>query len=120
MKPMSSPRPRRASHGGVYMPKSYQDWKLLFGFKIKKLVTMHDGPVIIDLEFNFKKPKSWSKKKKAEADWHTSKPDMDNLEKSVLDALNGIAYKDDSQVCKVTKEKKWAEEDAIFISVKRL
>lgn len=30
---------------------------------------------------------------------HTKKPDSDNLAKSVLDALNGLLWIDDSQVC---------------------
>ena len=31
--------------------------------------------------------------------WHSKKPDFDNLEKSVCDALKGIVWIDDSQVC---------------------
>ena len=31
--------------------------------------------------------------------WKTSKPDLDNLVKTIKDALNGVAYHDDSQVC---------------------
>lgn len=31
--------------------------------------------------------------------WHSKKPDFDNLEKSVCDALKGIVWLDDSQVC---------------------
>jgi Holliday junction resolvase RusA-like endonuclease len=36
---------------------------------------------------------------------HTKKPDCDNLAKSILDALNGIAYDDDSQICSLTVHK---------------
>ena len=36
---------------------------------------------------------------------HTGKPDIDNIAKAVLDALNGIAYEDDSQICKVDASK---------------
>lgn len=32
---------------------------------------------------------------------NTSKPDIDNVLKAVMDALNGIAYDDDSQVCEI-------------------
>lgn len=37
----------------------------------------------------------------------TVKPDLDNVSKSILDALNEIAYKDDSQVISlwITKER---------------
>ena len=35
----------------------------------------------------------------------TKKPDIDNVIKIILDGLNGYAYDDDAQVCKVTAEK---------------
>ena len=41
----------------------------------------------------------------------TKRPDIDNLAKSVLDAINGIAYKDDSYVTKAVIEKKYAVEN---------
>ncbi len=31
----------------------------------------------------------------------TKKPDADNIIKVILDALNGLSYRDDSQICKV-------------------
>lgn len=39
----------------------------------------------------------------------TKKPDIDNLIKSVLDSLNGIAYKDDSQIVTVVAEKFYSD-----------
>lgn len=65
-----------------------------------------EGPVSMTLTFIFPRPQAmiW-KKKKMPKEWHTKKPDIDNLEKTVLDALNGLAYKDDSQVCCVLKSK---------------
>lgn len=40
---------------------------------------------------------------------HTSKPDADNLLKAVGDALNGIAYADDSAIVYAIVTKKYAE-----------
>ena len=37
---------------------------------------------------------------------HTSKPDCDNLAKGTLDAMTGVAWDDDSQVC-VLAVQKW-------------
>lgn len=54
-------------------------------------------------------PKSASKKKRAQMIENvirpTKKPDMDNIVKIIADSLNGIAYKDDSQIvdCMVRK-----------------
>lgn len=38
----------------------------------------------------------------------TLKPDADNIAKIVMDALNGVAYKDDSQVVDICVYKTWA------------
>ena len=37
------------------------------------------------------------------------KPDIDNVLKAVMDALNGVAYKDDSRVVKITARKTYGE-----------
>ena len=54
------------------------------------------------LDFLFQRPKSLPKKIR----YHTKKPDIDNLAKSVLDALEGIIYINDAQVIslRVTKD----------------
>lgn len=72
----------------------------------------YSGKVEIELAFVFPIRKSWSKAKKRAMfnKAHTIKPDLDNLEKTVLDALNHLAFKDDSQVSLVTKEKFWSNE----------
>ena len=68
-----------------------------------------DQPVMLKVNFFFQMPKSWAKKKKEAHNGrpHTQKPDLDNLVKTVKDALNKIAWHDDSQVFSVTAEKYW-------------
>jgi Holliday junction resolvase RusA-like endonuclease len=64
------------------------------------------GPVKVDLFFSFPRPKSLMRKKdSADFIWHTKKPDRDNLDKAVLDALKGVAWTDDCQVCAGVIEK---------------
>lgn len=77
------------------------------------------GPVHVDIVCAFKPAKSWSKKKTAEhlGEPHIQRPDHDNLSKLVCDALNGIAYHDDSQVAKATVEKVWASTERTIISI---
>ena len=41
--------------------------------------------------------------------WHISRPDKDNLEKLVYDALNGVFWKDDSQICYGVTKKKYSD-----------
>ena len=43
------------------------------------------------------KNKVW-KRKPMPRYWHTKRPDLDNLVKAVLDALNGLAWRDDAQI----------------------
>ena len=59
-------------------------------------------PVEVGIAAYYGVPKSYSKRKSAEALegalLPTKKPDADNIAKVVCDALNGIAYIDDTQV----------------------
>ncbi len=51
-------------------------------------------------------------------DYHTSKPDIDNLFKGVTDALNGIIWEDDSQICEVGRQAKiYGHEPRIEIEI---
>lgn len=62
-----------------------------------------DVPVWVCIHIIQAIPKSWSKKKRARAEAGEIFPlgrngDIDNIAKSILDALNGFAYEDDCQV----------------------
>ncbi|BCK01631.1 RusA family crossover junction endodeoxyribonuclease [Anaerocolumna chitinilytica] len=61
-----------------------------------------DKPLRVYIKACFEPAKSTSKSKRIEMLTDkirpTKKPDIDNIAKVVLDALNGIAYKDDTQV----------------------
>ena len=62
-----------------------------------------DTPVSISINVYQAIPKSWSKKKRLQAEAGEIVPlsrngDIDNIAKSILDALNGFAYEDDCQV----------------------
>lgn len=58
-------------------------------------------------------PPSWSKKKRAAMDGqpHQQKPDLDNLKKSLLDAL----FEDDSHIWDTRTSKVWGETGMIII-----
>lgn len=47
--------------------------------------------------------------------WPKKKPDVDNVIKVVLDALNKIAYSDDTQVNEVHVLRHWSEEEKLVI-----
>lgn len=69
----------------------------------------------------FSIPKSTSKKKQmkmlSENISPTKKPDIDNITKIVLDAMNKFAFKDDTQVTKLEVEKKYSENPKICIKI---
>ena len=48
---------------------------------------------------------------------HTSRPDLDNLLKAVLDALNGVAFLDDSQITEVRAVKSWWERSQTVVEI---
>ena len=58
------------------------------------------GPVRLDLILVFPRPKAlcW-KTRPTPRLRHTKKPDRDNCEKAVADALTGVLWRDDSQIC---------------------
>lgn len=45
----------------------------------------------------------------------TVKPDMDNIIKAILDALNGYAYKDDAAVVEVEAEKRYSDKPRVAV-----
>lgn len=61
-----------------------------------------EGPVKLDLIIRLPVPKSYPKSRTKDclnrSEWPTKKVDIDNICKSVMDAMNGITYVDDSQI----------------------
>ena len=70
-----------------------------------------EGAVELVIQFTFKKPKSNKKP------LHTQRPDLDNCAKLVSDAINGIAFVDDSQVISLACTKGWGETGKIVLLV---
>lgn len=65
-----------------------------------------DSPLLLVVEFVLPRNKGlmW-KKKPMPRMRHTTKPDLDNLLKSTKDALSGVLFRDDKQVCSVQATK---------------
>lgn len=83
-----------------------------------------DAYVAANILAFFEPPKNISKKKRAEMlegkIWPAKKPDSDNIAKVVLDALNGIAYHDDTQIIKLVVTKAYSEEAYLGVILMRL
>jgi Holliday junction resolvase RusA-like endonuclease len=95
--PVPKARPRTVRKGGrtwSYTPKKVTTWEdAIRNEAKKKFPEPFNGPVALSLAFYLKRPKSRRKE-----NFVITTPDMDNLEKAVLDGLNEIAYIDDKYV----------------------
>ena len=110
--PIAQPRPRaRAMVGGdgttratVYQPKKHPstEFKSTVRMAAQKVYTGPPltGALRVDCEFVFPRTRAqiW-KRKPMPRMHHVKKPDRDNLDKAVCDALTGLLWVDDCQVC---------------------
>lgn len=120
-KPFAKQRPRfsRAS-GRTYTPAQTVSFERQVGIIANDIFTAPlTGPVMITIHAAFEPAKSWSNKKRAAhmGQYHTQKPDLDNIEKAILDGLNRIAFVDDSQVAFVHKIKVWGDVPHTLVTV---
>lgn len=80
-----------------------------------------DGAVTLDVRIYRSVPKSWNKKKRdaalAGVIQPTTKPDVSNVVKGIEDALNGIWYKDDSQIVHEYSMKQYAREPGVIVKM---
>lgn len=113
--------------GRMYTPSATQKFeqKVKNAFLEKyTLKELSDKPIKAVIIAEFEPPKSISKKKRLELIEevidYTKKPDIDNISKIILDGLNGVAYKDDSQVCKLEIIKRYDYENRILVELEEI
>jgi len=117
--PIAQPRQRSAviaGHVRTYTPTKHP----VNGFKASvqsALASVHhgpplEGPLRLMACFVLPRPKNkiWKTRDMPRL-WHAKKPDVDNLLKSLKDAMTGLAWRDDSQVCYVSAVKVVADGD---------
>lgn len=115
-KPRGKARPRfDGRHKRTFTPSSTAEYERLVRqayISSGGYLLSETAPIKIMIVAQFKK--AVSSKKEAP----TMKPDNDNIEKAVCDALNGIAYKDDSQIVHSEVRKVWAKDGIPKVTVK--
>lgn len=88
------------------------------------LVFPEGTALAVRIDAYFEPAKSVSKKRRGQmlsgAERPTKKPDIDNIVKVVLDALNGLAYKDDTQVVRVFAQKSYYYQSYVEVQIKTL
>lgn len=122
IKPVPKARPRLGRYGKAYTPKSTLNYEnaIMGEYIANNLPNFGDKSITVEIEFGFIPPASWSNKKKMLAlkgECIPSKGDLDNYVKAVLDALNGIAYKDDRYIRKFICSKSYKENDLVDIKI---
>ena len=101
--PVPKARPR-VVRGHAFTPKKTKDYEVLVKDVYRMTVGEYlgDSAIVATIDLYFPIPESYSKSKKRRiADGeikHTKRPDVDNCAKAILDALNEVAYRDDSQI----------------------
>lgn len=126
-KPQAKGRPRFARMGGfvkTYTPKETLEYenkvKLAYLSQIKgQDYKEYAGQVKVSIWAYFEPIKSISKKKYNEilGTAHLKRPDLDNIQKSILDGLNGVAWKDDSQIYNIQAYKYYDKEEKVIVEI---
>lgn len=100
---IGSARPR-VTRFGTYIPQKTRAYRERIRGEFMEAGGMkRTGPLSVRVSVFRELPKSRPKRVDSEPD--TFKPDVDNIAKNVLDALNGIAWDDDSQVVELSVRK---------------
>lgn len=111
--PKGKARPRVTRYG-TYTPESTRKYEALVRKSWQESGAEpfpDDATLYCTIHAHFAIPNSYTKKRKRELAFapHTKKPDCDNVAKAVLDALNGLAFHDDSAIAKLVVEKTYTD-----------
>jgi Holliday junction resolvase RusA-like endonuclease len=120
--PQGKGRPRFTRSGHAFTPQATRNYEFLIASEYKDAGgEMFDGYVKINIKAYYKIPKATTKEKRGLIEKGlikpAVKPDIDNVIKTILDGLNGIAYHDDNQVVYCSAEKYYAEEPCVIVEV---
>ena len=126
--PVGKGRPRFAKRGAfvsTYTPqktKTYEDEIRMMAKAAMGSSEPLETPVTVAIYIRVGLPASYSKQKRKDALEGilkpTKKPDIDNIAKCFLDAMNDIVYFDDKQVVNLHITKVYAETPAVEVMVK--
>lgn len=116
--PVAKGRPKfvvRGKFATAYTPKKTRDYEALVSEWARTIYKKQPSEKALSVTINANFTKAKSNKKK----YHTQKPDADNM-KSILDALNGIVYKDDCQIIRLLITKEWSTSGFIHVIVEEV
>ena len=108
---------------GKYEKSEIKQWTAMFAEQIRpyKPKEPWDCPTHAEIYFFFPHPKSTSDKKKTACLWKTTRPDLDNSEKTILDTLTKEGFlKDDSIICSKKSEKYLSAEPKVLVVLRKI
>ena len=92
--------------------KDLKPWRELIGWKAREAqVPLLAGPVKLELVFVLVRPKT------SKREFPYVVPDLDHYIRAVGDALKGIAFIDDSQICQILASKVYGEFPGVEITI---
>jgi Holliday junction resolvase RusA-like endonuclease len=108
--PRGKGRPRFTRTGHTYTPEETASYENLVRLAYQANANGRapaKGSVKMTIVAYMPMPKAWTEKKRVGMHglYHTKKVDLDNVIKSVLDGLDGVAFDDDAQVSQITAYK---------------
>lgn len=111
-KPFGKQRPRHTRTGHTYTPPETQQHEKQIALAFRQQYKdrfADDAYIRCEITVLYDIPKAFSKAKREGAIIGEirpdKKPDADNIAKIVLDALNGVAFRDDTQIVELSVEK---------------
>lgn len=108
---------------GKFAKSSINSWIKEFEYSISKHKPPipWDGPVQVAIDFRFPWNKSAPKKYLNREEWKTTRPDLDNMEKVILDSLTRTGFiVDDSIICYKITSKKHSNNPGISIRLTQI
>ena len=121
-RPVPKGRPR-VTRFGTYTPEATRNYErsVRESWESQSGQFFPEGvPIEVHVTAHFPIPDSCSKKRRAALDGapHTQhRGDLDNVVKSVLDALNGFAFPDDCAVCSILAYKDYRPEPSTEVTI---
>lgn len=104
--------------------KTRSEKQAVAAWAIEAGAVMTDGPVLLSIRAYVGIPKSASKKRQAAmrdgAELPCKKPDFDNIQKLIGDALTGVVWRDDVQVTDATFCRRWSDKPRLEIEIRPL
>ena len=122
--PVGKGRPRFSTAGGKprsYTPAVTREYEALIAARAAEAMVGRDPlttPLTVYIYAFMSIPLSWSKtKRQAALDGvrYPTRPDVDNIAKTVLDGMQGVVFENDSQVTYLKVSKKYAEEGSVTV-----